>query len=1292
MQPRRFSSAVVLALTTSLAAVLPVASADAAPSPRATASPAAAAATGGDAFAPLAGFTLNRSDTKLRVNPSSYTAYSADLTALRRTLGAATASTATRLTVPAPDGTDVAFSVVEDSVMEPALQARHPEIRTYAGNALDDSGRSIRLDVTPLGFHASVRSTGGARSWFVDPAYDRRGTAAHLSYYRAAVPRSPEGLVEKDLADTVKDAAAGASAQRLGAPGAAVVRKTYRLAFVTDPTYAKYFGSANVFAAKTTLINRVNQVYNDDLAIRFVLIEGTDTKLNLDTDAKAITPNGPCGASACYSSDTFYADGSEGDTPDGCDGTLLTRNAWVLGQLVGADTFDIGHIGLGVNGGGIAGLGVVGGDSKAKGCTGLPFPKGDFYAVDYVAHEMGHQMGGDHTFNGNQVNCSATNRALTPYTTQVEPGSGSSVMAYAGICGNDNLQPHSDPYFSHISIEEITDVVADDTVTSNEVQTVSLSGFDTDGDSFDLTFPSAVPVTITRGLTYNAIQVAQKIFQVTGCRVTVGGYDGTFGLNDDGIEVTFNLGGLLPGDDDCRATDVARMGVANGTGGVTGFVGVQVNGGDTTNEGVNSAPGNNNPTVVAPADKSIPIRTPFTLTGSGTDPDAGQDLIYLWEQTDPGGLQGVNLVDNAKTEGPLFRMFGTYADVSKEESLQSPSPDINLATGDPSRTFPDLAQVVGGVTNAETGSCPAAPEAPTGGATNVPVPVIECYAEFLPTADYANNLLTGGELNFRLSARDQFATGGGYAFDDVTLTLGASAGPFLVTSRGAAGAPVNAGASEDVTWDVAGTDSATYAENVKVSLSIDGGKTFPFVLAASTPNDGTQSVTWPNVSTTQARVRVEALGNYFFDVNNADFTINGPLSVTTPSNPTVQYSDAIPATTTITASSPNEDGDQLTGVLAGLPGVTATRGTTSADGVRPGTATFTLTGAVTSAPATYPVTLTVTQPGGDSAVSSFSVVVAKEDATATYTGDTAVSGSTPTVPVTLKATIGQAADGALGDIANASVTFVNRTGGATLCTASVTGGPTTGTAQCVADVARSGPSTTYTVGTVVGGRYVRDNAADDATVTITTGPAVDSTPPDTTITAGPASLTFVTTRKVTFSQTSTEPGSTFVCSLDSKSVPCGASVRVKYKPGTHLYKVQARDAAGNLDATPATRVFASPFNDGQLTRVTSGWKRIKDKGSYRGAYLVTSVKGQRLSRQADGITKIALVAHTGPGFGKVQVLLGKKVLATVNLSGSTLKKGVLIPIAFSGKRSGTVSIVTMKNKPVHIDGLGLLTS
>ena len=117
----------------------------------------------------------------------------------------------------------------------------------------------------------------------------------------------------------------------------------------------------------------------------------------------------------------------------------------MLGQLIGASNYDVGHIGLGVNGGGVAFLGVVGWDYKGSGCTGLPQPQGDFFAIDYVAHELGHQFAGNHTFNGVQRACSGGNREPG---ASVEPGSGSSVMAYAGICLQDDLQPHTDPYFS----------------------------------------------------------------------------------------------------------------------------------------------------------------------------------------------------------------------------------------------------------------------------------------------------------------------------------------------------------------------------------------------------------------------------------------------------------------------------------------------------------------------------------------------------------------------------------------------------------------------------------------------------------------------------------------------------------------------------------------------------------------------------------------------------------------------------------------------------------------------------
>ena len=214
-------------------------------------------------------------------------------------------------------------------------------------------------------------------------------------------------------------------------------------------------------AAKVALINRVDQPYHDDLSIRMQLIASNDL-LNLNTWGAATAPNGPCGAAACFTQSQVT----------GCAST--TRARFVIGQIIGASNYDMGHLALGQPGGGVANLGVVGRSNKAGGCTGIPTPVGDFYAIDYVAHEMGHQFSGNHPFNGNQLNCSSGNRNAG---TSVEPGSGSSIMAYAGICLTDDLQRHSDPYFSERSQTEISGYTSSAQNAINEVQTVSLRHF-----------------------------------------------------------------------------------------------------------------------------------------------------------------------------------------------------------------------------------------------------------------------------------------------------------------------------------------------------------------------------------------------------------------------------------------------------------------------------------------------------------------------------------------------------------------------------------------------------------------------------------------------------------------------------------------------------------------------------------------------------------------------------------------------------------------------------------------------
>ncbi|WP_229505057.1 M12 family metallo-peptidase [Massilia mucilaginosa] len=830
--------------------------------------------------------------------------------------GSGTMASSQTISLPHPDGGYQRFTLVESPIMEAGLAAKHPGIKTYKGRGIDDPSATLRMDITPLGLHASVRSANGG--WYVDPYY-HLDTSLYASYSRSDLINQHGPLVEGALPEaqlalshsfykegvpvevrgtgfvpgasvnlTVRgegetaalhSATATADAKgtisvvlpagRAGAfelsatdgqhasaapfrvmdagmtPNVAVSDqlRTYRLALVTDPTYATYFGgSANVTAAKVTLMNRVSQVYEDETSIRMVLIDATDA-LNLDTPAQMTEANGPCGAAACF-------------TPtqaSGCGSGTLSRNRIVTGLLAGAGNFDVGHIALGLNGGGVASLGVVGANAKAQGCTGLPKPIGDAFAVDYVAHELGHQFAGNHTFNGITSNCSGGNR--NPGTS-VEVGSGSSIMAYAGICSTDNLQPHSDPYWSQRSFDEIVAYTSSAESILNEVQVAALRGFNTPGQQFRINVNGNLSAPIVRGTNYTSAGVKAALENSPGW--PAGGTVTVSALSDTAFTVTFN--GALAG------VNVAPLQVVDFTPGASGFVGEVAVGGPTRRGGTVAATGNNAPVVTVPASYTIPVRTPFALSGSAADAD-GDPITYMWEQNDRGASSGTGLTSNVKLNGPLFRQFGTRATVSAADTLEYNSPGENHTTVDPTRVFPDLAQILSNNTNAVTGACAAAATPPS-------LADIECYSEFLPTAAYvglAGTNAAPASLTFKLTARDGR---GGVNSASTSLVLAPEAGPFLVTSPNSA-VTLDPGSLQTVTWNVANTDVAPVgAASVNIALSTDGGKTWPVLLAEGVPNNGSAKVTLPATPVSAARIKVEAVGNVFFDISNADIGIH----------------------------------------------------------------------------------------------------------------------------------------------------------------------------------------------------------------------------------------------------------------------------------------------------------------------------------------------------------------------------------------------------------------------------------
>ena len=596
------------------------------------------------------------------------------------------------------------FELFEASNFDPELQARFPEIRSYSGRGITDKYATVKLSISPQGVHGTVFRTASElkgverKTEIIEPYTKDRSVYAVFESVRrpGELPWACNAPVELALFSKWRTQI---ESRRIESNAGTIT--TMRLAQSSNGEYSNYFGATDasqvalVLAGFNATLTRANGVYERDLGVHMNLIPETTRLIFYDP------------ATDPYSDD------------------LTTWNDELAGAIaaqgITPEMYDIGHMFGASGGGGNAGcIGCVcsANHDKGMGITSPAddTPEGDFFDIDYVAHEVGHQLGANHTFSYGQI------PYPEGYGQDKEIGSGITIMGYAGISPATDIAAHSIDVFHATSIEQI-----------------------------------------------------QTNLPTRGC------------------------------------------------------------------PGTAASTGNRAPVVAPVANYTVPILTPFKLTGSATDPD-GDAVSYNWEQNDSAENTGITLVASsanpAKPIGPNFLSFNS--------------------TSSPSKYFPQLTTILaGGFTTA-----------PTEGDPGMLIEALSAVTR---------------DLNFRLTVRDNhpYVPGVGIGqtqYTDMTVSVTNLAGPFKVSAPDSAVSLVG-GTPFTVTWQVANTNLLVPgAAAVNIRLSLNGGQTFPIVLKANTPNDGSELVLVPNIGTDSARVMVEAAENIFFDIGDSNFSILGPTA------------------------------------------------------------------------------------------------------------------------------------------------------------------------------------------------------------------------------------------------------------------------------------------------------------------------------------------------------------------------------------------------------------------------------